>query len=762
MKTPASVWFHHHLVFLSVALFYCSASEHRTLLFDKDLSGIPFVENEDTLVHNTKALTQALAELQGNTIPTKIIFPANATFYLFNGVRAHQLSKTTLSIDGELRFKRDFHKRISLPYDDRFGDAHGHPPACFSCVDCHDIAVTASSSTKRRGLIHGGGSEWWGIPFVGYLQILERRPYFFLFNGTVGLKIHNVVLQDAPFYNLQMTNVKNVEIHDMSIVSRRTHKLTHDMVDLSAFNTDGIDVAGHHVHVHDVDIWTQDDCIAIKDNLWSADQTSSNMTFERIQASGLGLTIGSISGTTVKDIVFRDSILYKTYKGIYMKFRMPSEPLDSGQGLVKNILYDNITMIEPSQWAIWIGPAQQTGGYSKNLCHAAPCSLCWPNIPFQTCGVPDNARYENITLQNIQIKNPKGSPGVILGGTRGSKSIFGITFDNVQVTLDNNDDQTADVMSLFPSLRYPIDDAMAQRTIVFVHLVGFAALLCFAVSFIRCCRANRRRRRNREESRLLSGDAPNTEEEVEMDGIMVEGDSLPENDDNGPEPDSTIFVRRKQRHPACVGCLVSILSVATISMSFVLVHQLTLAPSLHSPETYFVCEGVESAIARGHTSPVPNCFRDETKNDSSPLRNSFAFSVIYHQLILGLMLILAWAGYYVLMLRLRPTTPCWNLHLHIFRRNEVLLTTDEENAAMSDLEDSPHHEDGRDSIAEDSQHRSGVQPPPDLWDSVWSAIGMPGTSLAQQAAEDANSTTHDNPSSPNPESESSESTVSDE
>ena len=46
------------------------------------------------------------------------------------------------------------------------------------------------------------------------------------------------------------------------------------------------------------------------------------MLFERINASGLGLTIGSVgSGETIKNITFRDCYMHKTSKGIYTKFR---------------------------------------------------------------------------------------------------------------------------------------------------------------------------------------------------------------------------------------------------------------------------------------------------------------------------------------------------------------------------------------------------------------------------------------------------------
>jgi polygalacturonase len=74
------------------------------------------------------------------------------------------------------------------------------------------------------------------------------------------------------------------------------------------------------------------------------------MLFERLDSSGLGLTIGSIGNSTVENITFQHINMDHTYKGIYMKFR-------SDGGLIKNITYNNINMNEPSQYAIWIGPA---------------------------------------------------------------------------------------------------------------------------------------------------------------------------------------------------------------------------------------------------------------------------------------------------------------------------------------------------------------------------------------------------------------------
>ena len=82
------------------------------------------------------------------------------------------------------------------------------------------------------------------------------------------------------------------------------------------------------------------------------------MLFERITASGVGLTIGSIGASNVNNITFRDCYMPHSWKGIYMKFRGG----DTSQGgRVSNVLYENIYMEAPEQFAIWIGPAQQSG-----------------------------------------------------------------------------------------------------------------------------------------------------------------------------------------------------------------------------------------------------------------------------------------------------------------------------------------------------------------------------------------------------------------
>eukprot|EP01126_Amoeba_proteus_P053927 TRINITY_DN6600_c0_g1_i1.p1 TRINITY_DN6600_c0_g1~~TRINITY_DN6600_c0_g1_i1.p1 ORF type:complete len:234 (-),score=45.02 TRINITY_DN6600_c0_g1_i1:51-752(-) len=174
-------------------------------------------------------------------------------------------------------------------------------------------------------------------------------------------------------------------------------------------------VRGRNVWIHDSSVWNQDDCFCVKDD-------SQNMLFERLTASGLGLTIGSIGGSSVRNITFRNIYLPQTYKGIYIKFRADG-------GNISDVLYENIVMDQPEQWPIWIGPAQQSD--SSNLCAAHPCSICWPEIPFSSCNPVTNGRFFNITLRNITINQPSGSAGVIMGSSE--NPMQNIIFDNVVV-----------------------------------------------------------------------------------------------------------------------------------------------------------------------------------------------------------------------------------------------------------------------------------------------------------------------------------------
>ena len=119
--------------------------------------------------------------------------------------------------------------------------------------------------------------------------------------------VENILFKNSPYWTFWAGSAENLEIRWSDIVAKRDHSAdSHSIIELSAFNTDGFDVSGNNVWIHDVNVWNQDDSICAKDG-------STNMVFERINASGLdslSVPLGTPSTTTSP---FATSV-YNTYK----------------------------------------------------------------------------------------------------------------------------------------------------------------------------------------------------------------------------------------------------------------------------------------------------------------------------------------------------------------------------------------------------------------------------------------------------------------
>ena len=299
---------------------------------------------------------------------------------------------------------------------------HNHVVECMVISNSRGITFTSSNI----GTLNGNGPTWWG--WISYLTRSTNRPRMMKVQNCTDILLEHWHFYDSPHQTTKWADVANFTARHVHIENRRNDKPNHDLWNLGAFNTDGFDISGRDIHIHDCFIWNQDDCIAVKplDGKGINSQCSKNMLFERLTASGLGLTIGSVGvspdHTCVQNITFRDNIMPNTYKGIYIKSR-PSDP-KPGTGEISNVLYQNITITEPEQWGIWIGPQQAI--------YDGACSLLWPFWPFSKCPTTDKLSFSNITLKDILITDPKNSPGVILGSS--TNPMKGIVFDNVTVT----------------------------------------------------------------------------------------------------------------------------------------------------------------------------------------------------------------------------------------------------------------------------------------------------------------------------------------
>ena len=375
-----------------------------------DKNAIPNNDSLNISIKNTNIFNSIIYDLS----PGDIFLIPNYTFYVMGGIQFSNLQSITFQINGILEFS----KRI-----ENWPRNNNKPVECFEIINSNNITFTSS----HTGIFDGNGEKWWGIPFIGTLFRLENRPKLFHMRYVSNITIENILFLNSPYWTVHIQYVSGLVIRYSSIINKRTDSEKHSLIDLSAFNTDGFDIEGANVHIHDCYIWTQDDCIAVKGN-------SKNMLFENIIASGLGLTIGSIGRENVNNISFKNCFMNNTVKGIYIKFNGAAN-FEPG-GSISNILYENITIINPSQYGIWIGPAQQAD--SRFICHPNPCSLCWPLLsPAAQCTTPLYGNFSNINLTNIKIDYKKSTLinskyiGVLMAPK--SNPMRNIYFNNVEV-----------------------------------------------------------------------------------------------------------------------------------------------------------------------------------------------------------------------------------------------------------------------------------------------------------------------------------------
>lgn len=115
------------------------------------------------------------------------------------------------------------------------------------------------------GTLEGNGHAWWGIPFIGYLERGENRPRLIHMSAPKKVLFENIFLHNSPYWTFLADGIDGLEVRNSHIDARRLpHWDHHDIDDLSAFNTDGFDVSGNDVYIHDCSVWNQDDCFDVK------------------------------------------------------------------------------------------------------------------------------------------------------------------------------------------------------------------------------------------------------------------------------------------------------------------------------------------------------------------------------------------------------------------------------------------------------------------------------------------------------------------
>ena len=278
----------------------------------QDLGAIPNKKDISTCNNNTKLINDTLNNMisSGDTL----LLPGNENqiFWFNGGIYVYNLTNVTIQIDGTISYTDDRDKWPRTP--------SGHVLDCMYFENMNGITFTSSRGPIIKGLIDGNGKRWWGA--IDYLIYAENRPRLLHIHNSENILIEYIYFKNSPYWNVLLDDVINVEIHHSNVSARRDNIDYHDLYDITAFNTDGYDVSGENVYIHDCEIWNDDDCIAVKPQNEKSlrSNCSRNMVFERLNASGLGLTIGSVGPSQyhscVDNITFRDVFMYRTFKGI--------------------------------------------------------------------------------------------------------------------------------------------------------------------------------------------------------------------------------------------------------------------------------------------------------------------------------------------------------------------------------------------------------------------------------------------------------------
>lgn len=279
----------------AIALAYAYIGSSTVFDLEQDCGASPDDDGKKTVKQNSKALSSILERLSpGDTL----VIP-NKTYYFMGGVVGTNMSHVTIRLEGTLKLTSDIRS---------YPKGHGDMPVdAILLVNATNVTLTSSG----KGTLDGNGKLWWG--YMKYLENTNHRPILLHVKGAKNLLIENIFFNEAPRFNVYAEKLDGCEIRWCDVLARLDDKSPHSLKDLPAFNTDGFDVSGQNVWIHDCNIYNQDDCIAVK-------KDARNMLFERINASGMGLSIGGIgSGRQVQNITFRNSRMEKTWKGIYIK-----------------------------------------------------------------------------------------------------------------------------------------------------------------------------------------------------------------------------------------------------------------------------------------------------------------------------------------------------------------------------------------------------------------------------------------------------------
>ncbi|CAN8287926.1 unnamed protein product [Cochlearia groenlandica] len=188
------------------------------------------------------------------------------------------------------------------------------------------------------GLLHPHGEAWWST--VEH----SHRPRTISFNESSGIVYNGITQMNSPKNHISIFNCTNATLSNIHLIAPEDSP-----------NTDGIDIAfSNNIHIFNSSIQTGDDCVAINTG-------SYNINITHVACGpGHGISIGSLGREGLYETVENVQVRHCTFNGTQNGARIKT--WDGGQGFAKNILYEDITLIN-TKYPIIIDQHYCNGGH---------------------------------------------------------------------------------------------------------------------------------------------------------------------------------------------------------------------------------------------------------------------------------------------------------------------------------------------------------------------------------------------------------------
>ncbi|XP_066246247.1 polygalacturonase-like [Euwallacea similis] len=233
------------------------------------------------------------------------------------------------------------------------------------------VSISGNGITVRGesgSLLDGQGQLWWdGQGTWGNVT----KPKFFRIQATNAL-FEGIALHHCPVGCTSVSSSENVTIRNW-IIDNLAGDEGVAPTDKFGHNTDGFGISSsRNIVIEDSSVYNQDDCVVFN--------SGKNITVRNMFCHGShGFSI-SVNSSAVEDTIVENSIISMSENGIHVKTHV-----DAGEGLIRNVLYRNITMLDCKQYGISVEQNY------KNLPAGQPQN-----------GPPNNnIPIHNLTLENI-------------------------------------------------------------------------------------------------------------------------------------------------------------------------------------------------------------------------------------------------------------------------------------------------------------------------------------------------------------------------